>query len=176
MTWGCIHVLDVIDGDGLPVFPNKYGFGGGVCGYDGVGFLCWTIFDIICGVAKGRVHGVGGRPNVFVGFFKTEGGGCHETINRCSGKKIIRLGSCCCYSVWFYEILSLRYLKFFSVVFISVLSCLWRFYNLSTKVISCPCILSIPIKILRLVHIPVEWLWLVHSKYLPNTQKKTIEW
>ena len=60
----------------------------------GVGFLCQNFLDNRCGVAKGIVHVVGGRENLVTGLFKTGCGGCHVTIDRCSGKKVIRLGSC----------------------------------------------------------------------------------
>ena len=83
-----------MDGDGLLVFTNEYSFVGGESGYNGGGFLCWDILDNICGVAKRRVHGVGGREKMVVGFFKTEGGGFHVMRNRFSIKNIIRLGSC----------------------------------------------------------------------------------
>ena len=63
----------------------------------GVGFLSQMFLDNRCGVAKVIVHVVGGRENVVTGFFKTECGGCHVTINRCSGKNFLRLGYCWCY-------------------------------------------------------------------------------
>ena len=53
--------------------------------FTSVGFLCQTFLDNRCGVAKGIVHVVGGRENVVRRFFKTECGGCHVTIDRCSG-------------------------------------------------------------------------------------------
>ena len=84
----------MLDGDGMLVFPNEYGFGVGECGYMVLGF-CAELFLITDAVLlKGIVHVVGGRENVVTGLFKSECGGCHVTIDRCSGKKVIRLGSC----------------------------------------------------------------------------------
>ena len=85
--------------------------------------------------------------------------------HRHSDNKTIRLGSWCCYFVWFYELLSLRYLSLVLVVFSPVLSWFWKFYNLPITVISCPCTLSIHTKRLQLVHINVDQLWLVHNYY-----------
>ena len=139
-----------MDGDGLVIFPNEYVFFRGR-GYGGVGFLCWISIDNRCSVCKRIVHGIGIIENMVVGLFKIEGGECRVPINRISGRKIIRLGSCCCYFVWFCELLSLRWLSF-------VMSLLWWVYKCYIKVITFHCILPIPIEQLLTVHIPVGWL------------------
>ena len=59
--------------------------------------MCSNILENRCSVVKVRVHGIVGWEKIVVGIFKAEGGGCHVTINSCSDKKIIRLGSWCCY-------------------------------------------------------------------------------
>ena len=152
-----------MDGDGLIVFPDEYGYGGGECGYENVSFLCWTILDNRCGVAKGIVHGIDGRAIVVIRLFKMEGGGCHVTSNRFSGNIIIRLGYLCCHFFFGFTISFPQVIyHWFLVVIIPVLSCLLRFYNHSIKVISQPFILSIPIKRSLPVHINVEKLWLLH--------------
>ena len=53
----------------------------------------------------------------------------------------------------------------FSVFFIPVLSCLWKFYNLYIKVTSRLCILLITIEGLWLVHISVEQSWMMLHYY-----------
>ena len=131
--------------------------------FTGVGFLCRNFLDNRCGVAKGIVHVVDGRENVVTGLFKTECGGWHVTIDRCSGKKVIRLGSCWCYFFWFYKILSSRYLSLGLSCFGPVMPCLWKFYKFYIRVISHLWILYITIDQLGPVHIPGEKLWLVQD-------------
>ena len=88
----CIYALDVLYGYELLVFTDEYGFGGVECGCGGVGFLWWTILENRGGVAKRRVHGIGGGENVVVVLFIMEGCVLHVTRNRCSDKEIIILG------------------------------------------------------------------------------------
>ena len=56
------------------------------------------------------------------------------TVNMCIDKKIIRLGSCCCYYFWFYNLLSFRYLSLVMSCFqscsIMIVTILWSFHNI----------------------------------------------
>ena len=110
--------------------------------FTGVWFLCRTFLDNKYSVAKGILYVVGGRENVVTGFFKTECGGCHVTIDRCSGKKVIMLGSCWCY----FLILRAPFFKVFVIGYQMFLVLLWYACDdfitvtkrLSVSIESCP--------------------------------------
>ena len=76
----------MLDGYGLLVFTDEYGFGGGECGYGGVGFMWGTILDDRCGISMEIFHDVGVRANGDVGLLKKEFGGFHIISNGYSDK------------------------------------------------------------------------------------------